>query len=303
MLSPSVAELIDVVKRLEMAVDGDDLAAVAMMREALLAKTMEPLRAFDELMLYQLTKASTTGQFLERAAGLSSGDARSMMILARKLKAMPLTEAGWLSGSLSSGQVHVIATLVTKRLAARFTEDEAAMLNIVTSLDAKDTEVALQKWVSYTQALLDDDPLKPPREDEFFHSESGGRYFSKGSFGALNGATIDTAIKLAEADNPRDNDTRSPAERRAEALSDVCGFYVDYRTRIDTDPDAPSLPKKRNWPHHVAVNTVGDIANHAGAQLLDGPHIDHQAFEALSCTAQILRLVLDENSAIRAPTR
>src|SRR5215211_4601807 len=100
MLSPSVAELIDVVKRLEMAVDGDDLAAVTMMREQLLAKTMEPLRAFDELMLYQLTKAATTGQFLERIAGLSPGEARSMMILARKLKAMPLTEAAWIAGTI-----------------------------------------------------------------------------------------------------------------------------------------------------------------------------------------------------------
>jgi hypothetical protein len=107
---------------------------------------------------------------------------------------------------------------------------------------------------------------------------------------------------LAQDDNPRDDDTRSPAQRRAEALADVCGFYVDYRTHIDTDPDAdaPKVPKKRNWPHHVAVATTGDIAHHAGAQLLNGPHIDHRAFEALSCTAQLLRLVLDEDGAIRS---
>ena len=47
MLSPSVAELLDAVKRVEIAVDGDDLAAVAQARELLLVKTMEPLRAFD----------------------------------------------------------------------------------------------------------------------------------------------------------------------------------------------------------------------------------------------------------------
>jgi hypothetical protein len=43
-----------------------------------------------------------------------------------------------------------------------------------------------------------------------------------------------------------------------------------------------------------------EMRNHSGAQLLDGPHIDHQAFEALSCTAQLLRLVLDEDGAIRS---
>ena len=118
----------------------------------------------------------------------------------------------------------------------------------------------------------------------------------------MTGKAIDQAIKLAETDNPRDNDTRSPAERRAEALGDVCSFYLDYQNRITADPDAdaPIVPKKRNWPHLIGVSLTGEMRHHAGAQLLDGPHIDHRAFEALSCTAQLLRLVLDEDGAIRS---
>jgi len=85
-----------------------------------------------------------------------------------------------------------------------------------------------------------------------------------------------------------------------EALADVCGFYVDYRTRTHRDPDAPRVPKTRNWPQLIAITTTDDIANHAGAQLLDGPRIDARAVETLSCTAQLLRLVLDEHGAIRS---
>src|SRR4051812_4083958 len=58
MLSATVAELIDVVDRLDIAVDADDLAAVMRARDTILAKAMESLRAFDELLLYQLTKAA-----------------------------------------------------------------------------------------------------------------------------------------------------------------------------------------------------------------------------------------------------
>ena len=64
MLSATVAELIDVVDRLDIAVDADDLAAVLRLRDTILAKAMESLRAFDELLLYQLTKASSTAQYV-----------------------------------------------------------------------------------------------------------------------------------------------------------------------------------------------------------------------------------------------
>jgi hypothetical protein len=224
-------------------------------------------------------------------------------MLARKLKAMPQTEAAWIAGTISSGQVRAIVTNVPKRIAERYRDDETAVLAIIGPLDAKDTDLAMQRWANYAQALVDDDPEKPPREDEFFHSETtGGRYVSNGTFGAVTGAVIDKAIELAETDNPRDNDTRSPAQRRGEALADVCSFYVDYHNRVTSDPDAEAstVPKKRNWPQLIGVNTTGDMNNRAGAQLINGPRIDHHAFEALSCTAQLLRLVLDENGAIRS---
>ena len=90
----------------------------------------------------------------------------------------------------------------------------------------------------------------------------------------MTGAVIAKAIELAEADNPRDNDTRSPAQRRGEALADVCGFYVDYQHRVATDPDAdaPVVPKKRNWPQLIGVtDTDRDGAPAAGRSSSTGP--------------------------------
>ncbi|MEO8697642.1 MAG: DUF222 domain-containing protein, partial [Acidimicrobiales bacterium] len=269
----------DVLGALELLVDhfepaahADELARAYRLRETILAKSMEPTRAFDEMMLYQLTKASSTAQFLERCAGLSPAEARSSTIMARKLKAMPLTEAAWLAGTLSSGQVRAITANVKKQFADRFRDDEAEMLAIVVPLDAKGTDLAMQKWVNVVQASLDDDPEKPLREDEFFHSAVGSRYVSNGNFGAVTGEIIDKAIELCEADNPRDKDTRSPAQRRGEALADVCGFYVDYQNRITADPDAPApaVPKKRNWPQLIAVNTTDELQRRQGAQLING---------------------------------
>ena len=88
MLSATVAELIDVVDRLDIAVDADDVAVVLRLRDTILAKAMAPLRAFDELMLYQLTKASSTAQFLGRTVGLSQGDAHATVAMARIFPAL-----------------------------------------------------------------------------------------------------------------------------------------------------------------------------------------------------------------------
>ena len=53
MLSSSVSELRDVIERLVVSVDADDLAEVFRLRDALLAKAIGPLRTFDALELYQ----------------------------------------------------------------------------------------------------------------------------------------------------------------------------------------------------------------------------------------------------------
>ena len=241
MFSAGVCELREVIDRLEVSVDADDLAEVFRLRELLLAKSIRPLRAFDALGLYQLSKAASTKAFLENSAGLSSGDAGATMAMARKLGHMPLTEAAFLDGDLPSGTVRAIVTNVAARLVDRYVAHEADNIDIVAPLTPAEAVTVMQRWAVRAHALADADNDKPPREDGFFHSETlGGRYESKGSFAAHTGAPIAKAIEVYQRDNPRDDDTRSPAQKRAEALSDISRFYLDYRHRRDVDPDTPS---------------------------------------------------------------
>ena len=299
----TLEELVD---SLEIAVDADELTRVFRLREKLLAKSMTPLREFDKAQLYQLSKASSTKQFLQRTVGLSQIDAGSTASLARKLGAMPETEARFVDGKLRSGHVRAIAANVSPRIVDRYQDVESDLLDILTPLSPVEAASAMNAWAIRAHALVDDEEDKAPRPEEFFHSETlGGRYVSKGSFGATTGAVIDAALRLAEKDNPRDNDTRSPAERRGEAVADVCGFYLDYHQRTHRDPDAdtppaPFSPKKRNWPHLTVIASIEDLHHGGGAQILGGPRIDARAVETLCCTAQLTRLLLDEHGAIRS---
>ena len=293
-----IEKLID---QLELDVDATELITAFRLREKLLAKTMRPLREFDALELYQPTKATSTRTFLEKAAGLSPGEAGATVSMALKLGKMPLTDAAFVDGVLSSGTVRAIVANVASRLLDCYVAHEAENIDIVKPLTPREAVTVMQSWAGRAHALADADNDKPPRDDEFFLSETlGGRYESKGSFAAETGAPIAEAIAVYEQDNPRDDDTRSPAQKRAEALSDISRFYLDYRNHTAVDPDAPLVPKGRNWPHLSVATSTTDLDERGGGKIIDGPWIDHAAVEALSCTAQLFRLLLDENGAIRS---
>ena len=252
----ALEELVD---HLDVAVDADVLARVFQLREKLLAKSMEPLRAFDELMLYQLSKAASTVQYLGTMRRSVAGGGGPVGGLGPQAQGDAVDRGGVARRDALEwpGPRHRRPRHQTPRRAVH-----ATMRRRCCALSGRSTAKTPTKRCSAgpttptrTSTTTRD---KPPREDEFFHSETGGRYFSKGSFGEVTGAVIDKAIELAEVDNPRDNDTRSPAQRRGEALADVCGFYVDYHNRVSVDPDAdaPVVPKKRNWPQLIGVSTT-----------------------------------------------
>src|SRR5207244_13374688 len=166
----TLEELVD---SLEIAVDADELTRVFRLREKLLAKSMTPLREFDKAQLYQLSKARSTKQFLERTAGLSPADAGSTASLARKLGAMPETEARFVDGKLPSGHVRAIAANVSPRIAEHYQAVEGDLLDILTPLSPLEAASAMNAWAIRAHALVDDDD-DTPRSDEFFHSQTLG---------------------------------------------------------------------------------------------------------------------------------
>jgi hypothetical protein len=291
----------EAVEQLDVAVDARDLQRVFQIRERLLAKAVKPLREFDAIGLYQLTKATSTKTFLEKCAGLSPGEAGGVVNIARKLAKLPLTAQAFAEGTLGSGTVRAIVSNVANRVVDRYVEHEAENIAILAPLTPREAATVMQRWAERAHAMADRDDDKPPREDEFYLSETlGGRYETGGSLSALNGAELATALRVAQDDNARDDDKRSPAAKRADALVDIARFYLGFRNQSGTGIDATKIPKRRNHPHLTVVTTTREMDEAAGALLTDGPAIDHTAVEALSCTAQLLRLVLDEDSAVRS---
>jgi len=264
---------------LDVSVDGDEIAAVLALREQLLAKVMGPLRVFDELELYQGSKATSTKSFVEKECGFTSSDAGATVTLARKLKALPQTEKAWLDGELSPGQIKAVAAIVPHRLAGHFAEREVDHVATLAALDVADTAKVLHHWVNCADAVLSQDSPRYERTDALFHAKTlNDRYDTRGDFNPTAGATIDLALQTIMADTAGDTpQSRPPAERRAEALVDVCNFYLNYRARAGNDPE--QLPARRNWTQLVAITTTDQLQHGTGGALLNGETLDQRGIE------------------------
>jgi hypothetical protein len=249
MKSALLCQMEELAAQFEVALDSDEISGVYLLCETLMAKTMAPLREFDAAGMYQLTHARSTAAFLERSAGLSPGDAAIAVKLARRLGTMPETHAAFVDHRLSSGQVRAIVANVAPRILECYTANEAEIVKMLESRTVRDTIHTMQVWAEHAHAYLDDKEDKPPRDDEFFHSPTlGGRFVSNGSFAEFIGTRIDAALRAMQEDNKIADDKRSPAQRRAQALADICSFYLDYRNRTDNDPRRPAVAEEAQPP-------------------------------------------------------
>nr|MDQ6911027.1 HNH endonuclease [Actinomycetota bacterium] len=119
-----------------------------------------------------------------------------------------------------------------------------------------------------------------------------GRSECKASFDPEGGELVATALRVATTADVDGEPARSPSTRRADALFDVCRFFLDHQsTRLG----------RRHRPHLNVVIDTGDGADldtEAVARLFDGPRLDRSTLRRLLCDAGLHRVLTSGRSAI-----
>ena len=96
---------------------------------------------------------------------------------------------------------------------------------------------------------------------------------------------VDTALRLATTDDP----TRTPAEGRADALVEVCRFFLDnQQTRAGG----------RHRPHLNVVVDLDALVEGEGGRVIDGPALDGASMSRLLCDSSLHRVLMAGRSAI-----
>jgi len=209
---------------------------------------------------------------------------------ARLLAHLPVTAAAWADGRLSSGQVEAMCANLTLDLVDPFAQHEAAVLPHLLPLSATDVATAMRAWRACAEDIHGTPPA--PERPQTLHATRllDGHLAVKGTLGAETGDLLLTALRLAHTPEVDGEAPRSTATRRADALGDICRFFLDHQHTATSG---------RHRPH---INLVVDLDHHQGeitrATTIDGNPIDRITAGRLLCDSTLHRVLMQGKSAI-----
>jgi hypothetical protein len=252
--SETLAELPDA--RIE-----EDFAELHRVAEQLEVERLRRLAELDRRRLFERDGHLSAAAWLATGFNVGWGNAREQLRTARALEHMPTTREALNAGDLSMSAIRV---LVSARDAdpIAFVRAETLLVEAATNHTVTDLSRVAAFWrqgVEREQALQGNDVLRKRRR---LHASVSfmGMVRVDGDLDPETGETLLTALRAvldAESRSRREEDDRNPAQRRADALGEICRQWLDRA-------DRPTVAGERP---HVTV-TVDAKVLRAGADVI-----------------------------------
>jgi hypothetical protein len=282
--------LADAIDNLNLPIDSAVLNEAFTLADRLNAKLVAAVGEHEVADMWRNDGATSMTAWLRHHARRTGRDAALCTRTARRLRELPVTAAAYRDGVLSGGQVQAIVLNLKDRTVGLFSRHEAELIDVLAKLSVRETATAMQDWARRAQALLGDDRDVPQPERSLHVSLIlDGRRELSGSFDPESGAVIDTALRLAQTRDVDSEPARIPAQRRADALVDVCRWFLDHQQHRRGG---------RHRPHLNVVTTLHDLEFQGHGRLLDGTILDAATVQRLSCDAGIHRVITNGRSSI-----
>jgi hypothetical protein len=283
---------------LDLGADGPELAAVLALRDRLDARISAGVRAVDSADLWDRAGATSMTAWLADRGRMSGRRASVMVRVARLVAQLPVVAAAWADGRLSTGQVETICSFLNDTNVSVFAGHESRLVPLLASLGVRDVAIAMRTW----RAHIDEgDPAERP--GSLYASRTlDGRTRIDGDLDPHTGELLLTALRVATHPEVAGEPPRPPAERRAEALGDICRFYLDHQSAVPQG--------QRHRPHLNLVFTMAPTPDGgfqvADARTVDDHPLDRATAERYLCDSVLYRVlrgrsaILDYGRATRA---
>jgi hypothetical protein len=242
--------LAEAIEDLEVPAEGTAIVEALALRDRLDAKICKAVGDFDAAGLWDLDAATSATAWLRHHAAMTRQEAALAAMRAKRLRRLPVTAAAWRGGDLSSGQLDAVLAGLGPRHLELFSVHEAVVVPAVVGLSVADTAKAMARWRARADAELDEaEPTEPERALHLSRSFEGS-FALDGTLDPAGGQVVATAIRVAGTDEVEAEPARRPAERRADALVDICRFFLDHQCH---------RPGGRHRPHLNVVVEVEDL--------------------------------------------
>jgi hypothetical protein len=269
----------------------EDFSELHRAMEQLELERLRRLSEIDRRRLYERDGHLSTASWLAGMHRLSWGAARQHVKLARAIESMPETRRAFEAGDISSSAVRLLVDARTAEPEA-FERSESQLVDAAREHAISD----LHRLTSFWRQAVERDHLHDPeerlRERRAFHASRTflGMVRVDGDLDSDTGETLLTALGAvldADARSRSDEDSRSPAQRRADALGEVCRQWLDRS-------DRPSVGGER--PHMTVTVSAETLAGDATAELDHAGPVPGEAARRIACDASVLRVVMDARS-------
>jgi hypothetical protein len=230
--------------------------------------------------------------WLARRCGIPASLAARDVRLARALAAMPRTRTALVDGSIS---VPAAEMLVGAREAdrAQFERSEKLLVDLAGRLSARDLRRAIEHWRALADASAEESGAarRFERRGLFVSPTLDGMVRVDGELDPETGQTVITAIRSLVDSSCRNErqDGRRPAQRRADALGEVCRRFLG-------GSDRPSVAGER--PHVTLTVDLESLERRAGKRcdLDETGRITPEAARRLACDAAISPVIVGPRS-------
>ncbi|MGH8986529.1 MAG: DUF222 domain-containing protein [Acidimicrobiia bacterium] len=271
---------------------GDDIVELARERERLDAQLLRRLHRFDASGAWAEDGSLSTRAWLRRHCRIAPGPLAERVRVARRLHdSLPETRAAFAAGEIGYAHVRVIAATVDASDACEETIGEAEPILIDVARDCD--PVGLRRVAEHWKHTVDAEGFRGDEHDRYqrrrLHVSSTFQGMVAGDFEleAEGGATVITAVD-AYAKPRAGGDPRTPAQRRADALVEICRHALDRG-------DAPMTGGER--PHVTVMLPLDTLEGRAGAPAAEvgriAQPISGEAARRLACDCGISRIITD----------
>lgn len=277
----------------------EDFAELQRAAELLELERLRRLAEIERRRSFERDGHLSAASWLNARFGVAWGSARESVRVARALESMPLARAALEDGEISLSAVRVLAS-------AREVDPEAFSRSEVQLVEAARIHSTgdLRRITAYWREAVDRGRLKSGGEEALrdrrrLHASVTflGMVRLDGDLDPETGETLLTALRAVLDAEARSGapDERTPGQRRADALGEVCRQWLD---RVDR----PSVAGERP---HVTVTVGADVLG--GAQGIGdaegaSSELDHvgpvrsETVRRIACDASLMRVVMTGRS-------